>query len=207
MSKVVRVSRKSSRKARHRALKIIHDAQKELRKKGYRFSFQLVGSGKWCLIFKDKNDWYDLDYQLMLTKNCKKYLLDNPIQIRKDFIEAFKANTNDSEEEIDRNTAITVKDKLNKFSFDFVIFAYFPDNKFILRKNNNSSKNGYTWNQYSEFELCEKFKELLWYQKREIIENYVVPAKIKAKLNGDKRKSFQIFLDEINRWGQKNDLW
>ena len=65
-----RVSKKECKVARQRALKLLNFVQQEISKK-YKFSYRLVGSGKWGTMVKDERGQYDLDYQILLTKNSK----------------------------------------------------------------------------------------------------------------------------------------
>ncbi len=68
----LRVSKKKCKIARQRAHTLIGKVQKQL-KDQYKFNYRLVGSGKWGTMIKDKDEKYDLDYQLILTKNSPYY--------------------------------------------------------------------------------------------------------------------------------------
>ena len=191
-----RISKKQCRVANHRALKLIKDVQKELKSK-YKFSFRLVGSGKWGTMVKDKNGDYDLDYQILLTKNSKEY----------------KNNKLAQNERIENSTtAITLKNTNgHHFYIDFVIIKLFPENNEIIRRNNKKetpSFNQFTWNELPKLNQAYiKFKNLSPQEKKDLIENHIIPAKYneKCKDENDKTKisSSEVFIREVNNYGFK----
>ena len=65
-----RVTKKQCAIARQRANALLHDVQKALKDK-YKFAVRLVGSGAWGTMIEDENGEYDLDYQLLLSKNSR----------------------------------------------------------------------------------------------------------------------------------------
>lgn len=81
------VSRKERKVANARALKIVCELQKRLEPK-YRIDPRLVGSARYNAVVCDDNGVYDMDYQLILTCNCKCFDADI---VRKDFFVAFNA--------------------------------------------------------------------------------------------------------------------
>ena len=87
-----RVTKKETSIARQRATTLIRNVQAELKDK-YVFMPRLVGSGAWGTMIKDGNGEYDLDYQLILTKNSPLYKKENkfpsPTVIKSDFLKAF----------------------------------------------------------------------------------------------------------------------
>ena len=163
--KFKRVSKKECRVARQRALKFLNVVQRELSKK-YRFTFRLVGSGKWGTMVKDEKGHYDLDYQILLTKNSKEYQnnqLKDATEIKQDFIGAFNISKNEKIE--NSTTAITLINKDgHHFHIDFVIIKLFPENNQIIRRNNKietPSINEFTWNELPQLnEAYIKFKRL-----------------------------------------------
>ena len=59
------VSKKERKVANARALKIVRELQK------YRIDPRLVGSARYNTVVCDDNGVYDMDYQFILTCNCK----------------------------------------------------------------------------------------------------------------------------------------
>ena len=196
-----RISKKNSKVARNRAIKIIKNAQIKLRKNGYKFTFKLVGSGAWSLIIKDQQGKYDLDYQIMLTKNTKAELLKNPTKIREDFQSAFQKELKDDEKIETKKTAITIINSKHNFSLDLVILKEYPEINEIIKRNNTYTENLFTWNLYKDIEsrkMWKYFKDLNHFDKRYIIEQMVIPEKIKNIKNNYLVSSYEIFLSKIN---------
>lgn len=206
-----RVSKKECKFARQRALKLLNVVQQELSKK-YKFSYRLVGSGKWGTMVKDERGHYDLDYQILLTKNSKEYKINqlkNATLIKQDFIGAFNKHISKNEKIENSTTAITlININGHNFHIDFVIIKLFPENNQIIRRNNKKetpSKNEFTWNELSQLnEAYIKFKYLSSNDKRDLIENYIIPEKCKEKGKSDndetKISSAQVFVREINNY-------
>ena len=209
-----RVTRKQSKIARNRAHIIFQDVRAALKGK-YRFATRLVGSAVWGTIIEDNNGKYDLDYQILLTKNSKAYKDDkfsNPTQIKRDFLAAFNSAAKPGEKFEDSTTAITLINKDDKpYSIDFVIIRLFPDNNEIIRRNNKKetiSVNEYTWNELPGYNKAyDKFKSLSLHEKQDLIENYIIPKKYKEKQKqeGDPTKisSAQLFVMEVNNYGNR----
>lgn len=207
-----RVSKKECRVARQRALKLLNVVQRELSKK-YKFTFRLVGSGKWGTMVKDEKGHYDLDYQILLTKNSKEYQnnqLKDATEIKQDFIGAFNKHISKNEKIENSTTAITlINNEGHKFHIDFVIIKLFPNNNLIIRRNNKKetpSKNEFTWNELPKLNQAYiKFKKLSPNEKKDLIENYIIPAKCKEKSKDDndetKISSVQVFVREVNNYG------
>ena len=130
------LSYKSYGEARKRAHKLIYDVRNHLKiYKLYKFNVKLIGSQKRRCVIQDSNGKYDLDYQILLTKNSKAYKDDkfsNPTQIKRDFLAAFNSAAKPGEKFEDSTTAITLINKDDKpYSMDFVIIRLFPDNNEI----------------------------------------------------------------------------
>ena len=78
----------SYREARTRANRLIRDVRKHKKiHKIYKFNIKLIGSQKRRCIICDNKGKYDLDYQIVLTNNCKGSL--KPTDIKKAFLCAF----------------------------------------------------------------------------------------------------------------------
>lgn len=206
-----RITKKQCSNARQRADKILRDVQKKL-KKEYIFSTRLVGSGAWGTMIEDENGEYDLDYQLLLTKNSKIYKqneFNNPIKIKQDFISAFERSLNKNEKIEDSKTAITLINTDNKpYHIDFVIIRLYPENHEIIRRNNKKetpSINENTWNELPKWnDAYDFFKTLPLDEKRHLIEDIIIPKKQeeKAKSEDDPTKisSAELFVREVNNY-------
>ena len=206
-----RVTKKQSSQARNFANKLLKKLQKEIKIK-YKFTTKLVGSAKYNTILKDEDGWFDVDYQIILTKNSKEYKknrLSNSTGIKEDFFNFFneKYKNNKYFKVENSTTAITLIDYSHKFSFDFVIIKLYPDNNEIIRRNNkcNSTKNEYTWNKLSDLNHAYSiFNDMNSTDKIVLIEEYILPRKIKEKKKFDtdqtKRTSVEVFIEEVNNY-------
>lgn len=210
-----RVTKKECKVPKRYAINLLTFLQNELSAK-YKFTYRLVGSAAWNTILKDKEGFYDLDYQILLTSNSKEYKtnnLTNPTQIKEDFFNCInKKLINDENIKVENSTtAITVINKKGKFSIDFVIIKLFPQNNLVIRRNNkeHSSINEYTWNKLpKQNEAYQKFRNLNNMQKIDLIENYILPRKAiekeKDKNDNQKKPSCEIFIEEVNNYVARN---
>lgn len=206
-----RITKKQSSIARQRANKILRDVQKNLKNK-YTFATRLVGSGAWGTMVEDENGEYDLDYQILLTKNSKVYKengFNNPTQIKKDFISAFEKRLNENENIENSKTAITLINTDNKpYHIDFVIIRLYPENHEIIRRNNKketSSINENTWNELPQWnDAYDYFKNLSLNEKQHLIEDIIIPKKQKEKAKPEndptKISSAALFVREVNNY-------
>ena len=115
-----RVTKKQSSQARNFANKLLKELQKELKIK-YTFTTKLVGSAKYNTILKDEDGWFDVDYQIILTKNSKEYkknCLSNSTGIKEDFFNFFneKYKNNKYFKVENSTTAITLIDSFNNLT-------------------------------------------------------------------------------------------
>ena len=211
----LRVSKKKCKIARQRAHTLIGKVQKQL-KDQYKFNYRLVGSGKWGTMIKDKDGKYDLDYQLILTKNSPYYKQNkkypHPTEIKKDFILVFNKLIKDKECIENSTTAITLINKDNKpYTIDFVIIREEREVYQIIRRNNKKEsrhQNEFTWNELPNINYAyKKFKSLSLKEKLNLILNNVIPRKIKEKNKKEndntKISSAALFIQEINNYGNK----
>lgn len=206
-----RVTKRESKPARHFADELFRKMHRDLNDK-YRFAVRLVGSAKWNTILKDKNGFWDLDYQILLTKNSEMYKengLSFSTDIKNDFFNYVNDMYKDDKDFTVQNstTAVTLINNRDKYSYDFVIIRVLPDNNEIIRRNNHylSSINEFTWNQLSKNnEAYKKFKELSPNEKTDVIENYILPRKQKEKEKNEndptKVSSSRIFIEEVNNY-------
>ena len=209
-----RVTKKQSQPAREFAEEIIDYIREQIGDK-YKFDKRIVGSVKYNTVIKDKNGFWDIDYQLLLTKNSKEYKrngLSSATKIKEDFFNCLndEFNSNKDYKVENSTTAVTFIDKKNKFSIDFVIIRLVPTNHEIIRRNNkkNSSINEYTWNELRKFnDAYIKFNELSPKKKQDCLENHILPRKVieKAKNDNDPTKlsSCEAFVVEVNNYVAK----
>ena len=207
-----RVTRKECAIARQRAAAILRDVQKQLKDK-YKFATRLVGSGAWGTMIKDENGEYDLDYQMLLSKNSPLYKKNgnfpNPTTIKQDFISAFDQCKKGQENIQNSTTAITLINEDGKpYHIDFVIIKLMPANSEIIRRNNKKetpSINEFTWNQLPQWnEAYAYFKALPVEEKKHLIEDIIIPKKQKEKEKSEndpsKISSAALFVREVNNY-------
>lgn len=202
------VSKKERKVANARALKIVRELQKKLTPK-YRIDPRLVGSARYNAVVCDDNGVYDMDYQLLLTCNCKCFDADT---VRKDFFADFNAIKNTNEKVENSTSVITVRVSDNsgkftvgneKFSFDFAIVKEDNAGSYITRR---SQDNKYVWNKLPNRNSCtyQRFRSLDYRAQNSIIDK-VVERKIKekAKPKDQRIASCAIFIEEVNNYGGK----
>ena len=183
---------------------IIHDVQNYL-KDHFTFDIKLNGSGEKRLVMKNgKNDYFDLDYNLILQKD-KKNLISNPQKIRQLFIDAFNhsAQVYGFDYANDSTSVITVQliycNQLN-FSFDVAILVQDNDGKYYSIKYDKIS-NRYLWNEIKHSKnYMDKFRYIKengqWMGFKE---RYKYLKNMHLSRN-DKVKSFSIFLETLNEF-------
>ena len=160
-------------------------------------------------MIQDNNGKYDLDYQIVLTNNCKGSL--KPTDIKKAFLRAFTDCSNKNERVEDSTTVVTVRCSKNngpfdahqeKFSFDFVII----DNTESKRIRRNGL-NEYTWvelpskNNY----IYQRFNALDGNEQRQLLEEFVMPRVMKEKQKAENQRiaSVDIFYEGVNNYYNK----
>lgn len=208
------ITHKASSEARRRAHKLIEDVRKhKLIDNHYKFFCRPIGSQKRKCIVQDANGKYDLDFQIVLTKNSKDGDND-PTAIKKAFFRAFTDCKNQNEKVEDSTTVVTVRCSKNsgafdgnqeKFSFDFVIISI--DEEKRIRRN---GPNQFTWVQLPSRNsyIYERFKELTGNQQRELLEENILPRIIaeKKKNEGQRIPTIDIFYTEVNNYYQRKKL-
>lgn len=203
----------SYKEARQRAHKLIHDLRRHIKiNKFYKFNVRLIGSQKRRCVICDNKGKYDLDYQIVLTCNCKCSLL--PTDVKKAFLRAFTDSANKNERVEDSTTVITVRcsksselfnASLEKFSFDFVIID--PTESLRIRRN---GKDQYTWvelpskNTY----IYERFNRLDGNTQRQLLEECVIPLVIKEKNKEEsiRKPTIDIFYEGVNNFYRNHNL-
>ena len=201
-----RVTRKESAEVRQYAEKLFDELRCAFKDK-YKFDVRLVGSAKWNTILKINGKLWDVDYQLLLSNNSKVYKengFSKPTRIKEDFFNYFnkKFNGKSGFKVENSTTAVTIINYNSGYSIDFVIIK---DGNQIIRRNNNdgSGKNIYTWNTLPKYNKAyDKFNRLSPDDKQTLIEDYILPRKIKEKQKYDndptKRSSYEVFIEEVN---------
>lgn len=212
MSKLVSYS--EYKEARERAQKLVHDVRKHPSIHAhYKFVLRPIGSQKRRCVIKDNNGKYDLDYQIVLTKNSKDGDAA-PTTIKKAFLRAFTDCRNQNEKVEDSTTVVTVRCSKSqgkfdaskeKFSFDFVIISI--DEEKRIRRNAQSQ---YTWvelpsrNAY----IYERYRNLDSAQQRDLLENHLIPRIINEKRKDASLRcpTIVLFYQEVNEYYKKNNL-
>lgn len=170
--------------------------QKEIKKEGLTFSFNLVGSAKRNMIVDYPDKPFDCDYQLFLQKNKQNL---SAKQIKQKLIDCFNKYLPDNFCYCkDSTTAITTKCGAKiPFSYDIVIIDANTDIPQIIRRQNQN----YTWNklpnekgypknltQIDGPEMWENLRER-YLDKKEAQYHNKYPTQ---------KKSFQILNEAIN---------
>ena len=162
----------------------------------YKFYTGLVGSGKKGTIIRDEENRFDIDYQIILTKNSKIFKEKgdfDPTQTKQRFFGSMRKILEPKSLE-DSTTAITLNDPKDDFSIDFVIIdGTDADNWKIIRRNNKDSKNEYTWNKLPSVKEYSAYYGSLEESERSDLKNKIINLKIKdKKLPDHKRKDSYI---------------
>ena len=202
------------KEARARAQKLIHDVRKHPSiHKHYKFVLRPIGSQNRRCVVKDNHGKYDLDYQIILTKNSKDGD-SNPTAIKKAFLRAFTECRNENEKVEDSTTVVTVRCSKNqgkfdtskeKFSFDFVIISI--DEEKRIRRNGKSE---YTWNELPSRNsyIYERYKRMSGTQQRELLEKYLILRIIEEKQKDESLRcpTIDLFYQEVNNYYKRNKL-
>ena len=178
----------------------------------YRFNVKLIGSQKRRCVIQDSDGKYDLDYQIVLTKNCKGSV--KPADIKKAFLRAFTDCANTNEKVEDSTTVITVRcSKSNgsfdaskeKFSFDFVIIDCIET--YRIRRN---GQNEYTWVELpsKNTAIYERFNMLDGNTQRQLLEKFVIHRVIEEKKKHEsiRKPTIEIFYEGVSNFFNKYKL-
>lgn len=177
------VSKKQQSLARSIANNVFTELHRALQGE-YRFQHMLVGSGKKGTVIRDAEGRFDLDYQLILTRNSvvfvKKGKFD-PSETKQRFKGEIQRILKSNRLE-DSTTAITLNDEDSDFSIDFVIIDGTDDSKWkIIRRNNKSSRNEYTWNEMPDAKGCSEYYASLEDSERSELSKRIIDAKTEDK--------------------------
>ena len=199
--------------ARNRAHRLVEDVRKHPSIRGhFKFDCRPIGSQKRRCIIKDRNGKYDLDFQIVLTKNSKDSD-SNPTAIKKAFLRAFTECRNQNERVEDSTTVVTVRCSKNQgkydtskeiFSFDFVIISI--DEAKRIRRN---GLNKYTWVELPSHNayIYDLYKKLNSTQQRDLLEKHLIPRIIKEKQKDESIRSptIDLFYQEVNNYYQRKN--
>ena len=205
-----RITRNEQKLARSRANELLSNLRKEL-KGTYRMTFRLAGSGSWGTMVRDPEGRYDLDYQIILTRNSKDYqqsVIGNPKKVKETIRAVFDSLRNKGESFKNSTTAITLLNKNESihYSIDFVILTEINGTMCVIRQNKKANPPTYTWNELiSHFgDSYRYFKDLDVKEKEEIIEK-VIKRKCREKYHSDSDiSSSEILIQEINNHRQNS---
>lgn len=167
------------------------------------FEIILVGSASRGMAVHDEKGHFDLDYQIRINGDP----LPKANEIRSLFFQEFRdigfPQTENS------TTALTIRMKKRRFSFDFVIIAEGCKHDLILKRNvnpNSGNSNSYSWcklrSRFSSF--YDQFDSLNS-QDQETIRKAVVESKIKEyqKPVEARRSGTEIFIGEVEHFYER----
>ena len=206
------ITRKEQKIARTRANKLMCDLRRKL-KGTYKMTFRIVGSGCWGTMVKDPEGKYDLDYQIIITRNSKDYessVIKKPKKVKDTIRTTFNTLRNEGDSFKDSTTSITLINRSESihYSIDFVILTEINGRMCVIRQNKKEKPPTYTWNQLpSRFnESYSYFKKLNPKEKQEIVD-IVVRRKCKEKYHSDSDKtSCEILIEEIHNYAQREGI-
>lgn len=169
----------------------------------YSFFYRLVGSAKRNLVLRDdeKNEGFDLDYQIVFYQNQKGKSSDNYIAIKNDFRTAFDDffTKQGFKHGDDSTTAITIK-KLNddetiNYSYDVVLLSPNDDGSYSSFHYENHEK---TIMQLAMVKDSKDFQKKYKKVKKEMWNDVREKYKYKKNNNIQNKKSFSLLVDTIN---------
>lgn len=181
---------------------ILHEVQNEVRDY-FTFDIRLIGSGDKKLVTQNAEQSFDLDYNIILQKD-KKNLLNNPKQIKEIFVNRFnmvlEASVNNYKYASDSTSVITVKIEIDGKLFAFDVAIIVENNEGVFYRLTNDKNSGhYIWNEVPRsvdyLDRLQQVKESgLWEEFRQ---RYLALKNMHLS-NGEKLKSFSIFLETLN---------
>ncbi len=198
------VSKNNSKIATTRANKIIKDMRKVL-DKGYKFEVKAVGSNVTRTTVKTQNEYFDVDYQLILTNNSVN--INKPTIVREDFLKAIKEGENKGERIEQSTSCITVVAYENGYEIDFPIIRKIDNKKQIARRNNKSEtphKNEYSWEKCKDFTKAHVTYNGFSSEMKEKVKQEVIKNKCseKSKLKGDRKLSIHIYSEVVEKYAK-----
>jgi len=127
--------------------------QKEIKKEyKIRFNFVPIGSGKRKMVIKKCNEsFFDLDYQIVITKYPKDWDINKKAKdIKMNFKNIFDKYKPEGFSPCEDSTqALTTKNRTKGYGYDIIITRYDSNNDFYIlynKKNTNGANNNdYEW--------------------------------------------------------------
>lgn len=181
-------------------------------KKDYKIHFacDIIGSGKRKLVIRqcNRNGFFDLDYQITLTR-LPKELAENINNKAKDVKNIFRKTFDDNKPSDftfceDSTQALTIKSNDKKFGFDVIIIRIENDDKYILynKKNTNTKCKGnnkdYCWEIRSDdLKFRDRMKKIKNADKWQFLRNSYRDKRHEYKDSVDGKKSFQILNEAV----------
>lgn len=204
------VTKKEVANAREIFIEWITKVQRELRSKyNIRFAYDIIGSGRRKLVIRqcNKNGFFDLDYQITLTRLPKEYS-DNITSKAKDIKNLFRKTfdyykPNDFSCCEDSTQALTTKNEKEKIGYDIIIVRKDEDDKYILynKKNTNSANNNdYCWEPRGEdLKYRERLQKIKYAEKWQALRNCYINKRhiYRNDTSLSKKKSFQILNEAL----------
>ena len=184
----------------------IQKVKNDAKNKGYDFSIKLIGSGSRNMVIRRcDNNYFDLDYQIILEKIPDDYNWNkNCKEIKDEFRYMFnKRKPQGFIDCKDRSQSLRTKNKTLGYGFDIIITTYGSLGNFYILFNkkdtNSANNNDYEWeirknmNKYHErISLLDDDEK--WNYLREVYKN----ARHKHMNDQEPRKhSFQLLNEEV----------
>ncbi|MDY4787884.1 MAG: hypothetical protein SO253_01035 [Bacilli bacterium] len=184
-----------------------NEVRKELKTRGYRFDCILIGSGSRNMVVKMCNkDYYDLDYQIIVTKIPHTYDWNKDVKkIKNDFKNAFdQTKPNDFSFCEDSTQALQTKSKIRRYGYDIIITTFDEERDFYIlynKKNTNEANNNdYSWeprkkmNKYKN-NLSKISGAKMWnYLRKKYLEKR---HNNKDNQNPNRKKAYQLFNEAV----------
>ena len=197
-----RATKKQTQIAMLKSEKILRTIRGELKKKGYHFYTDVVGSRRFNTILVEDCEPYDIDVRLCITTNTK----EKSAQVIFDtFYEEFYKLRNDNISVVKGTQSIKCQFyNLKKLIFTIEYVIVREDN--IIRLDKNTKKRHWVQLKKKYETIYESFENLTSAEKENLIENYVIPLKIINKNNGEPKDSISVFIEGYNNFVKENGL-
>ena len=191
-------------------LEIIHAVQKRL-KEFFTFDIRLIGSGEKRLVTQKENEYFDLDYNLIIQRD-KQDLISEPKTIKDLFTNAFNDILNQKVKDRHkvRNSSSVLENEIIEkdqlvFKFDVAILVKANDDCYYkIAVDKRQTPPRYLWNRVkdsknylSRFSLIKQQFPFDDFKKR-----YLELKNLHFN-NDDRVESFSVFLEALKEFEQK----
>ncbi len=193
-------SKKSCSSAKKRAGEIIKGLN-ESKSKKYSFMVKRVGSYNTSTMVKVKNEFIDLDYQIIVTEENEKLSANN---LRKHFYSEISKVLKKSEKIEQSTSCTTVVNNHQGYSIDFPVLKKLNTGEMqIARRNNkpeNITKNAFDWNQLKDYQEAHKKYKNFDQRKKSDVRDKIIKNKCneKSKDESIRKPSIVIFVEVVN---------